>query len=153
MTQDELKALEGAAVKATPGPWAYLVTGFGEAFYLVCTDTPGRLTPICTATIGEPNSEANAAYIALANPSAVLSLLADLRSAQEERDLFKRNRDMWKGQCERQAEQSRETTCTLTRIYRLVRSDGQRTFDECIKDLGLIDDAARAALHLEGAGE
>jgi hypothetical protein len=38
-------------------------------------------------------------------------------------------------------------------IGRYARSDGDRTFDDCIRDLGLIDDRCRAALTQEPSHE
>lgn len=87
MTPD-LKELERLARAATPGPWAINTAGIakrGEPFkiteiYVYAPETQDD-TAICADVIDpvtqEP-SEANAAYIAAANPAAILSLIAEL---------------------------------------------------------------------------
>jgi hypothetical protein len=45
-----------------------------------------------------------------------------------------------------------EMVSTLTAIGRTARSDGGRTFDDCIRDLAVIDDLARAVLDLIEGG-
>ena len=76
MTDVELDALEAAAKAATPGPWKHYnnkgndcVTVFGKVFL--------------------PRNElsvADTAFIAAANPSVVLDLIAELRQTRAERD-------------------------------------------------------------------
>lgn len=87
MTPD-LKELERLARAATPGPWAINTAGIakrGEPFkiteiYVYAPETQDD-TAICADVIDpvtqEP-SEANAAYIAAANPAVILSLIAEL---------------------------------------------------------------------------
>lgn len=102
MTQDELKALEGAAAKATPGERAIYRGENDEAIavqiyvkgsnggtvskYVCRMPLPetGRIHPNQAMTQAEIN--ANADLVKLTSPDCILSLLADLRSAQEERD-------------------------------------------------------------------
>lgn len=102
MTAPDLDALERAAQEATPGPWdvwaeridgdrsragdellqqVALTEAVGDHLYLL--NAGGK----CPATTGcGPTSEANAAYIASANPAAILSLIARLREAERHRD-------------------------------------------------------------------
>lgn len=90
MTTPDYSALREAATRATPGPWdvwreptplmedaiaeftdqVHKTDDFAGAVYLL--NANGK----CPATTGcGPTSEANAAYIALANPSTILALL------------------------------------------------------------------------------
>ena len=68
MTDAELLELEQKAKAATPGPWD---CGGVEVFL-------GEWNPL----IAMCNSEDNAAYIAAANPAAILELIAELRQAR-----------------------------------------------------------------------
>ena len=69
MTDAELSALEAAAKAATPGPWEY-------------DDADEDM-----AALGAENQRVkDAAYIAAANPSVILSLIAELRQTRAERD-------------------------------------------------------------------
>ena len=77
MTTD-LKELERLARAATPGPWTY----DGDTWELSAPSRKGRveIAIIETGWTGQMESEqqANAAYIAAANPAAILSLIAEL---------------------------------------------------------------------------
>ena len=81
MTDAELSALEAVAKAATPGPWrhpgrALVVSRMSEDEPLVCD------------CISQEFAQApkNAAFIATANPSVVLELIAEMRQARAERD-------------------------------------------------------------------
>ena len=84
MNADDLDALEALARQATPGPWQALSTGVrgGNHWYIV---DDGAALAYATKNDGDPDDKCqeNAEYIAAANPSAVLTLIADLRRAQE----------------------------------------------------------------------
>lgn len=80
----------------TAGPWTYLESGFGETFYIVCLDVPGRLQQVCVFEPGSPNAEANARVVATAPEvleaarafvAAEDALLAELRAANKLPDL------------------------------------------------------------------
>ena len=89
MTPADIDKLEAAAKAATPGPWcmdnyeckpgdlgadSYGIFELGE-------DDPAL------AYVGPwGEAEANATYIALAHPAAILDLIAKLREAEKERD-------------------------------------------------------------------
>ncbi len=96
MTDAELSALESAARAATPGPWEDLsnhpdhlrgAVNKGEKHIALCgyLDTWEEERRV---TLKE--MLANAAYIAAANPAAVLSLIAKLRQTRAERDWIAR---------------------------------------------------------------
>jgi hypothetical protein len=99
MTTD-LKELERLARAATPGPWAINTAGIakrGEPFkiteiYVYAPETQDD-TAICADVIDpvtqEP-SEANAAYIAAANPAAILSLIAELEQCRKDANVHSR---------------------------------------------------------------
>lgn len=78
----DLDQLESVAKAATPGPWVrhpedvYSDVGAHVAFCpTVCSSAPERC-------ISEEQAESNAAYIAAANPAAVLELIEELRTAR-----------------------------------------------------------------------
>lgn len=77
MTDTELDALEAAAKAATPGPWN---TKEGPDFSEIFAHDKN------IALIG--SQHADAAYIAAANPAAVLELIAELRQTRAERDFI-----------------------------------------------------------------
>lgn len=88
MTDAELDSLEAAAKAATPGPWEDLsnhpdhlrgTINRGAKHIAICgyLDTWEEERRV---TLKE--MLANAAYIAAANPSAILSLIAELRQAR-----------------------------------------------------------------------
>jgi hypothetical protein len=78
MTDAELAALEAAARAATPGPW----------FRAIANDTAIRSDDVDIAqTVGAyelewERMEADAAYIAAANPAAILALIQRVREAE-----------------------------------------------------------------------
>lgn len=89
MTDAELSALEAAASAATPGPWECdaLSTvrsmdenyrGIGIVYCAI--DSTGRVPSLN-----------NAAYIAAANPAAILELIAELRQVRKELEWLVKN--------------------------------------------------------------
>lgn len=79
MTEKELDALEAAAKAATPGPWkcpgrALVVSRMDSSEQLVCDCLSKQFA----------QAPKDAAFIAAANPAAVLDLIAELRQAKEE---------------------------------------------------------------------
>ena len=79
MTDDQLDALEAAAKAATRGPWTWNGLSVEADEFDLCSCVDWR-SPI------NRNGQANACYIAAANPAAVLELIAELRQARAERD-------------------------------------------------------------------
>ena len=77
MTDTELDALEAAAKAATPGPWRQ---SKHDKEFVCFNDTTLRGSDI--------NGELNAAYIAAANPAAVLGLIAELRNTKKALEVF-----------------------------------------------------------------
>lgn len=76
MTDDELDALEAAAKAATPGPWKHYNYKGSD-----CVTVSGKVfLPRLEISV------ADTAFIAAANPAAVLELIAELRQARRERD-------------------------------------------------------------------
>ena len=90
MNTTELKAL---AEKATPGPWIAAGPSFGaeHAVYYedVVVDREGDeddTFQVCQSPTGlEEQSSNDMEFIGAANPAAILTLIADLESAQDER--------------------------------------------------------------------
>lgn len=85
----DLKALREAAEKATPGPWManlhHTAVSAGRTYGFVFAD---GVVPVAAITIGvegmpQDEGRANATLIALANPAAILSLLARLDALEE----------------------------------------------------------------------
>ena len=83
MTDAELSSLEAAARAATPGPWT---SHFDGNVWVMGPTTDHK--SICLAGYARNKQEniKNATYIAAANPSGVLELIAELRQAKAERD-------------------------------------------------------------------
>ena len=86
MTDTELDALEAAAKAATPGPWK---DSFDDVLAykdnLLCEYRTLRIKSIDIDIDGENN----AAYIAAANPTAILELIAELRETKRKMKLYK----------------------------------------------------------------
>jgi len=76
MTDAELTALEAAAKAATPGPW-YAYSGGS----IVWEQTHEIHSDVCDCGDKRPK---DTAFIAAANPAAVLDLIAELRQARAE---------------------------------------------------------------------
>lgn len=78
MTDAELSALEAAAKAATPGPW----------YNIGCSTIKSEITH--SDIVNDEDcfliKDDDCAFIAAANPSAVLDLIAELRQARRERD-------------------------------------------------------------------
>jgi len=105
MTDTELSSLESAAKAATPGPWRTAKAEFLENADIVRTAWKTTNPKVCDHILfdnccfgkdrrghirlfessGQQWRE-NAAFIAAANPAAILSLVAELRQAKAERD-------------------------------------------------------------------
>lgn len=83
MTPEELKRIKEAAEKATPGPWKKDKSG-----EVVSSESLGGRgwLKIIVGDVDVPVFEENATFIALANPQAVLQLIADLEAMTKERD-------------------------------------------------------------------
>jgi len=88
MTDVELSALEAAAKAATPGPWGTAALPCQEKKILLRADgcTIGRTWPKHSVFAVDEECERNAAFIAAANPAAILELIAELRQTKAERD-------------------------------------------------------------------
>lgn len=81
MTNEQLDALEAATKAATPGPWrhpgrALVASRMSEDEPLVCNCISKQFA----------QAPKDAAFIAAANPAAVLDLIAELRKVRRERD-------------------------------------------------------------------
>jgi len=74
MTDAELDALEAAAKSATPGPW--------KAVGQCVADSDRYVLANCNTNFSKGQVVSNAAYIAAANPAAILELIAELRQAR-----------------------------------------------------------------------
>ncbi len=71
-----IETLKALAEKATPGPWQQYAHGnqiYGADEFFI-------------TAVQSKNSEVDAAYIAAANPQAILSLIAELETARGQRD-------------------------------------------------------------------
>ena len=89
MTDAQLATLEAAAKAATPGPW---VTDYRQRYVFaegvnVCEIRGyGELIHMVPESDVIEQMRNNAAFIATANPAAVLELIAELRQVRRERD-------------------------------------------------------------------
>lgn len=91
MTDEELAALEALAMAATPGPW---VSDNPNAEYIAALDANGAYEYVADAdpsdfsSVHRPRAQivTNAAYIAAANPAAILGLIADVRMLRRRDD-------------------------------------------------------------------
>jgi hypothetical protein len=124
--------LKRVAEAATPGPWKVTVVE-GQwavrATYLVDGLRHTRWPATCQMST---DAEHDATFIATFDPPTVLGLLARLSAAEAKAGVLEE---------------------AIRVIGRYARSDGDRTFDDCIRDLGLIDDRCRAALTQEPSHE
>lgn len=95
-----IEALKAATLAATPGEWkagnAY-EKPFIPAYQIITDSEDGPYVILEGNKNFLEDAEKNVAYVAAANPAAVLALIERLERTE-------RNRDMWKAQCERQAE-------------------------------------------------
>lgn len=78
MTTDRTQ-LRALATAATPGPWEYIPTAPNRGVDFVRTE----LGPTVCDFGGYPPTRADAAFIAAANPTAVLALLDELRECED----------------------------------------------------------------------
>lgn len=99
----DIEALKAAAKAATPGNWD-LVPCYGgnngaSIAIIKKNGLPGWESAgiVANFPLYNANWEADAEFAQAANPAAVLALIERLEQTE-------RNRDMWKAQCERQAE-------------------------------------------------
>lgn len=78
MTNEQLAALEAAAKAATPGPWRHP----GRALVVSRMDSSEPLVCDC---LSQQFAQApkDAAFIAAANPAAILDLIAELRKMKQ----------------------------------------------------------------------
>jgi len=74
MNDDDRKRLRELAERATPGPWEYVPTGPDRSADFVRAELGSTVADFG----GYPPSPADAAFIAAANPTAVLELLDDM---------------------------------------------------------------------------
>ena len=72
MTDEQIDALEALAKAATPGPWKESL----YPFFIQAGDYK-------IANVTSKNAGDDSAFIAAANPAAILELIADLRKAEE----------------------------------------------------------------------
>lgn len=78
MTDEQLFALEAAARAATPGPWCQDYKKFSHVYPTGQSSTLSK--PIAVVNGGtHTGTMTNAAYIAAANPAAVLALIDEVR--------------------------------------------------------------------------
>ena len=87
---DQLRRL---AQEATPGPWKMLPVGDGRQKFAVADSEFLSILTVTDeggATFGTVYDDADAKFIAAANPSAISELLDRLEAAERERDEFKR---------------------------------------------------------------
>jgi hypothetical protein len=94
--KDLLSKIKEAAEKATPGPWQELHNTAGPMG--IITGQDGELGPhptrICWLEINN-YEHANATFISLANPQAILSLLEKVKEAEARWNTLKDNREIW----------------------------------------------------------
>lgn len=94
MTEKELAALETAAKATTPGPWrteGYSILRYSDGIASAQSNGSPEICNVLLDGDYDPKTRHeralhNAAFIAAANPAAVLDLIAELRQARAERD-------------------------------------------------------------------
>ena len=90
MIDAELSTLESLAKAATPGPWEHLPHNNKDAWVITKYQNPESEEYVCSIAFafGDIQEKRNkdAAYIAAANPAAILELIAELWQARKERD-------------------------------------------------------------------
>ena len=87
-----VEALEGAARAAAPGPWKSVVNRTGSRNIIGAPDADGDTVKVALINNG---SGRNADFIARANPSTVLALIADWKILADQNTLaFNHNRDL-----------------------------------------------------------
>ena len=102
MTEKELDALETVGQDATPGPWrteGYSILRYSDGIASAQSNGSPEICNVLLDGDYDPKTRHeralhNAAFIAAANPAAVLELIAELRQARRERDwLAEKNQD------------------------------------------------------------
>lgn len=94
----DIEALKAVALAATPGPWDYFFKHkYNEHHVSLPIEGSGMRRALFQSGCKTDRPVEDAQFIAAANPAAVLALIERLERTE-------RNRDMWKAQCERQAE-------------------------------------------------
>lgn len=80
----DLDALEQTAEAATPGPWYMDANHAGQPIGVAPSKgRPDDLWMVCDAPTRSGCGESDLAFIAAANPQAVLALIRELRAARE----------------------------------------------------------------------
>ncbi|HHH0624255.1 TPA: hypothetical protein ACPZRI_004103 [Yersinia enterocolitica] len=85
---NNIEELKKAALAATPGPWEKC-DSYGPNENGTCVsavERPDLMIASTTGYYGRDGGIANAHFIALANPAAILDMIAKLEAAQKERD-------------------------------------------------------------------
>lgn len=106
-----IEAIKAAALAATSGEWRWNIElgalEAGPHEQIIYPSNAITLEPESDKELlgscgvqAEAQATQNMAHIVAAQPAAVLALIEELERTQ-------RNRDMWKGQCERQADELR----------------------------------------------
>lgn len=104
---DKFSELKAAALAATPGPWVCVDDGWSDGDHAnITSDERSDSSIIDIAQINGGGTEsdfdhpfsteqqANAAFIAAANPAAILALLAELEEVTMQRDNAQSSRDL-----------------------------------------------------------
>ena len=89
----DINELRRLAQAATPGPWKMLPVGDGRQKFAVANSEFLSILTVTDeggATFGTVYDDADARFIAAANPAAINELLDRLEAAEKERDEFKR---------------------------------------------------------------
>lgn len=79
MTENDIVALEAAAAAATPGPWSAEPSGEANQHRLMCNGN-WLVNFLQNGELWAAQQDANANYIAAANPAAIQSLIASYRA-------------------------------------------------------------------------
>lgn len=123
MSTEKLSQLKAAAIAATPGPWGSVYDDWSDGDdALISSESRDGMVAIAKIKGGGPDSgydepfgteqQANTAFIAAANPAAVLELLAEL---EDERA----SRAQWQQNCTRAEERIAELESKLATPVRL----------------------------------
>lgn len=88
----DTKTLRRLAQEATPGPWKVLPVGDGRQKFAVADSEFLSILTVTDegeATFGTVYDDADAKFIATANPAAISELIDRLEAAEKERDVLR----------------------------------------------------------------
>lgn len=132
MTDEQIASLEAAAKAATPGPWRLLPAEDGVPYLRIRGTRIGARYKIANV-LGEAamyfseECAANGRYIALANPTTVLSLIERVRELEERCDELGADKNSWFRMCEIHCNRLTEQESELVELREYKRKCEEQT--------------------------